>query len=78
MVSAVEAVVALETIMELRPGVAVTRVEDGRKAETGRATLNRLAGDSILAGSVDVEGFFEWSYGASDVLDALEIESRSL
>ena len=47
-------------------------------AETGRVDFNRLVGDSIVAGSEDVEAFFASSCRGSDVLDALEMESRSL
>ncbi len=40
--------------------------------------LSRLAGDSSVAGRVVVEAWFGSCCGASDVLEALEMESRIL
>ena len=53
-------------------GVEVT------KADTGRAVLALLAGDSRVAGNVVVEAFCVSVCGTSEVLDALEMESRIL
>lgn len=55
-------------------GVEVT------KAETGRAVLALLAGDSRVAGKVVVEALLMSVSlcGTSEVLDALEMESRIL
>ena len=54
-------------------GVEVT------KADTRRAVLALLAGDSKVAGNVVVEALLSMSLcGTSEVLDALEMESRIL
>ena len=54
-------------------GVEVT------KADTGRTVLALLAGDSRVAGNVVVEALSSMPLcGTSEVLDALEMESRIL
>lgn len=55
-----------------------TRGTGVTKADTGRLVRAFLAGDSNVEGRVVVEAFFVSTCGTSEVLDALEIESRIL
>lgn len=74
----VDVAAGLETTIECRTGVVGGRIVEGMIAETGRADFSLLAGDSVLVGNVGVEAFFVSCSGARDVLEAFEMESRSL
>ena len=49
---------------------------DGTRADTGRLSRGFLAGVSRLEGRVVVEVLFPSFFNASEVLEALEMESR--
>ena len=78
MVGISDTVVDLLAVKEARSRVWETRGIGVTKADTGRVVRAFLAGDSNVEGRVVVEAFFVSLGGTSEVLDALEIESRIL